>query len=74
MERFGETVDDECDGNLARDKFDLDAGDGHGHDERIQVADIAFALQRSRREDSSASSLTAALTSTSTFARQPLAT
>lgn len=43
---------------------------------RAQIADRNFAQQRSRREDSSASSLTAALTSTSTFARQthPLAT
>lgn len=39
----------------------------HGKRTRNRVADRTFAQQRSRREDSSASSLTAALTSTSTF-------
>lgn len=54
------------------DGFDAGAMDTkihniHARRTRNRIADRTFAQQRSRREDSSASSLTAALTSTSTF-------
>lgn len=58
------------DGISGGDKIASTQGDGRIRQKRIPIADNAFAQQRSRREDSSASFLTAALTSTSTFARQ----